>query len=55
MAAADNDDATLESIVDDASGIEEKVGGLEFRRMFARPAPAAPRRRTGPPCCCGST
>ena len=38
MAAADNDDATLESIVDDASGIEEKVGGLEFRRMFANPA-----------------
>ena len=37
MAAADNDDATLESIVDDASGIEEKVGGLEFRRMFANP------------------
>ncbi|RZS80704.1 peptide chain release factor 2 [Pigmentiphaga kullae] len=38
MAAADNDDATLESIVGDASGIEEKVGGLEFRRMFANPA-----------------
>ena len=38
MAAADNDDATLESIVADAQGIEEKVGGLEFRRMFANPA-----------------
>jgi len=38
MAAADNDDATLESIAADAEGIEEKVGGLEFRRMFANPA-----------------
>ncbi|WP_296561065.1 peptide chain release factor 2 [Pigmentiphaga sp.] len=38
MAAADSDDATLESIVGDAAGIEEKVDGLEFRRMFANPA-----------------
>ncbi|GAA0489610.1 peptide chain release factor 2 [Pigmentiphaga daeguensis] len=38
MAAADNDDATLESIIGDAQGLEEKVGGLEFRRMFANPA-----------------
>ncbi len=38
MAAADNDDATLESIAGDAQGIEEKVDGLEFRRMFSNPA-----------------
>jgi peptide chain release factor 2 len=38
MAAADNDDATLESIIADAQRIEEQVNGLEFRRMFSNPA-----------------
>ncbi|GAA4335254.1 peptide chain release factor 2 [Pigmentiphaga soli] len=38
MARADDDDATLESIAADAAALEQKVGGLEFRRMFANPA-----------------
>ena len=38
MAAADNDDATLESIESDADAFQEKLEGLEFRRMFSNPA-----------------
>ncbi|KXA73625.1 peptide chain release factor 2 [Bordetella hinzii LMG 13501] len=38
LAAADDDDATLESIESDADGFQEKLEGLEFRRMFSNPA-----------------
>ena len=38
LAAADNDDATLESIESDADAFQEKLEGLEFRRMFSNPA-----------------
>ncbi len=38
LAAADDDDATLESIELDANGFQEKLEGLEFRRMFSNPA-----------------
>lgn len=38
LAAADNDDATLESIEADADAFQEKLEGLEFRRMFSNPA-----------------
>lgn len=38
LAAADDDDATLESIEGDADGFQEKLEGLEFRRMFSNPA-----------------
>ncbi|CAB3628413.1 Peptide chain release factor RF2 [Achromobacter pulmonis] len=38
LAAADDDDATLESIEQDADGFQEKLEGLEFRRMFSNPA-----------------
>lgn len=38
LAAADNDDATLESIEQDANGFQEKLESLEFRRMFSNPA-----------------
>ncbi|CCH09396.1 peptide chain release factor 2 [Achromobacter xylosoxidans] len=38
LAAADNDDATLESIELDANGFQEKLESLEFRRMFSNPA-----------------
>ena len=31
LAAADNDDATLESIESDADAFQEKLEGLEFR------------------------
>ncbi len=35
MAREENDQETLQSVVDDLSGFEENVAGLEFRRMFA--------------------
>jgi len=38
LAAADGDDATLLAIDADADGFQEKLEGLEFRRMFANPA-----------------
>lgn len=38
LAAADDDDATLQSIEKDADGFQEKLEGLEFRRMFSNPA-----------------
>jgi len=37
MAASEKDDDTLESIEADMHGLEELVGGLEFRRMFSHP------------------
>ena len=38
LAASDDDDATLESIEQDADAFQEKLEGLEFRRMFSNPA-----------------
>ncbi|CAM4052995.1 peptide chain release factor 2 [Bordetella tumulicola] len=38
MAAADDDDDTLESIEGDANGFQQQLEGLEFRRMFSNPA-----------------
>jgi len=38
LAAADDDDATLESIESDADRFQELLEGLEFRRMFSNPA-----------------
>ncbi|WP_143277448.1 peptide chain release factor 2 [Bordetella genomosp. 9] len=38
LAASDEDDATLLSIETDADAFQEKLEGLEFRRMFANPA-----------------
>ncbi len=38
MAASDDDDATLESIEQDADAFQEKLEALEFRRMFSNPA-----------------
>ncbi|MCK9507347.1 MAG: peptide chain release factor 2 [Pigmentiphaga sp.] len=38
MAADEDDDATLNAIAEDVARIEEKVAGLEFRRMFSNPA-----------------
>jgi len=38
LAAADDDDATLEAIEGDANGFQEKLEALEFRRMFSNPA-----------------
>ncbi len=38
LAAADNDDATLESIEADADAFQQKLENLEFRRMFSNPA-----------------
>ncbi|MDQ2140877.1 peptide chain release factor 2 [Alcaligenaceae bacterium A4P071] len=38
MAAADDDDATLIAIEEDAAVFGEKIEGLEFRRMFNNPA-----------------
>ncbi|MCT7061946.1 PCRF domain-containing protein, partial [Salmonella enterica] len=35
MAAADNDEGTVQSVVDDLKGLEAKVGKLEFQRMFS--------------------
>lgn len=38
MAAADNDDATLEAIEQDCDALGAKLEALEFRRMFNNPA-----------------
>jgi len=38
MAVAENDEDTFNAVVTDIDGIEEKVSGLEFRRMFNNPA-----------------
>ena len=38
MAVAENDEDTFNAVVADIDGIEEKVTGLEFRRMFSNPA-----------------
>ncbi len=38
LAAADNDDATLEAIEEDANRFQVILEGMEFRRMFANPA-----------------
>ena len=38
LAAADNDDATLEAIEEDANRFQSILEGMEFRRMFANPA-----------------
>ncbi len=38
MAVAENDEDTFNAVVADIDGIEEKVSGLEFRRMFSNPA-----------------
>lgn len=38
LAASDDDDATLESIEQDADAFQEKLENLEFRRMFSNPA-----------------
>jgi peptide chain release factor 2 len=38
LASADDDDATLEAIEKDADAFQEKLEGLEFRRMFSNPA-----------------
>ena len=37
LARAENDDATLLALRDDADALESKVGELEFRRMFHHP------------------
>jgi peptide chain release factor 2 len=37
LARAENDDATLNALRDDAADLERKVGELEFRRMFHHP------------------
>ena len=42
LAKADNDDATLLAVADDAAGIEKTVAGLEFRRMFSNAADPLP-------------
>ena len=38
LATADNDDATLEAIEEDANRFQAILEGMEFRRMFATPA-----------------
>ncbi|WP_339137348.1 peptide chain release factor 2 [Kerstersia gyiorum] len=38
LASADDDEATLLSIEDDAHGYQEELEALEFRRMFSNPA-----------------
>jgi peptide chain release factor 2 len=37
LARGEGDDATLVAIRDDVAGLEHKVAGLEFRRMFSNP------------------
>ncbi len=40
MARAEEDEATLASIGDEATSLEAKVAGMEFKRMFANPMDA---------------
>ena len=63
----EDDEETASAIVEDVERYARGVEQLEFTRMFSgrwirtrpsstsRPAPAAPRRRTGPKCCCACT
>jgi peptide chain release factor 2 len=37
MARSERDDATLRAVETDLAGLEQAVGGLEFRRMFSNP------------------
>ena len=37
IAREENDDATLNSVAEDASGLQREVEALEFRRMFSNP------------------
>jgi peptide chain release factor 2 len=67
MGKEEGDDDTLLSVEADVAELEKQVAALEFRRMFnnpmdpspaswkSRPAPAVPKRRTGPRCCCACT
>lgn len=67
LAREEGDDDTIEAVEADTAGMRAIVEDMEFRRMFSgpmdaancfidiRPAPAAPRRATGPRCCCANT
>jgi len=55
MAREEGDDDTIESVEGDAEEIKKVIEAMEFRRMFSNPAPAVPKPRTGPRCCCAST
>jgi peptide chain release factor 2 len=68
LAEMEDDEETALAVVADVDRFEKGVDQLEFQRMFSgkmdsaptpsstsRPAPAAPRRRTGPRCCCACT
>lgn len=62
MAKEEDDDASLEAVETDISSLKKEVEHLEFQRMFnqehdeancfleIQPAPAEPKRRTGPAC-----
>jgi peptide chain release factor 2 len=68
LAIDEQDEETAEAVGADLQRMEQEVERLEFQRMFSgemdpngpasstsRRAPAAPRRRTGPRCCCACT
>ena len=67
MAIADNDEETAQSVVTDVTRLDGQISKLEFQRMFSgkmdstnafvdiQAVPVAPRRRTGPRCCCACT
>jgi peptide chain release factor 2 len=52
MAAEEGDADTADAVAADLQGFEQRVGELEFRRMFSGEMDAARRPRTGPRCSC---
>jgi len=40
MAQAEDDDSTMQSVVQDLGGLEKIIAGMEFRRMFSNPLDA---------------
>lgn len=67
LAVEADDEETFNEAVAELDQLMSKLDQLEFRRMFSGeydsadcyrisvPVPAAPKRRTGPACCCACT
>ena len=65
LAVEADDEETFNEAVEELKGLEDKLGQLEFRRMFSgeydsadcytlisRPVPVVQKLRTGQACCC---
>jgi protein subunit release factor A len=54
MAREEDDEATMTEVATDLERMEQRPTPA-MRSSTSRPDPAAPRRRTGPRCCCACT